>query len=85
MSVCVIYYKSKLLLIQRPEDKMLGGLWEFPGGKIESHESDEAAVIREIKEETNLLIKNPHYVGKIKHQYSHFKVCLLYTSPSPRD
>ena len=76
VSVCVIYYKSKLLLIQRPEDKMLGGLWEFPGGKIESHESDEVAVIREIKEETNLLIKNPHYVGKIKHQYSHFKVVI---------
>ena len=53
---------------------MLGGLWEFPGGKIEKNESRENAVIREVFEETSLSIKNPQYIGEIKHQYSHFKV-----------
>ena len=76
VSVCVVYHKDRLLILQRPQNKMLGGLWEFPGGKIELGESKEAAAIREIKEETNLLIKNPHYVGQIKHQYSHFKVVI---------
>ena len=74
VAVCFIIYQHKLLLMQRPEKKMLAGLWEFPGGKIESGELKENAVIREIKEETNLSIKNVEYVGEIKHQYSHFKV-----------
>ena len=76
VSVCVVYHKDRLLILQRPQNKMLGGLWEFPGGKLELGESKEAAAIREIKEETNLLIKNPQYVGQIKHQYSHFKVTI---------
>jgi len=62
--------------MQRPENKMLGGLWEFPGGKMESGELKEDAVIREIKEETNLSIKNVEYIGEVKHQYSHFKVVI---------
>jgi A/G-specific adenine glycosylase len=62
--------------MQRPKDKMLGGLWEFPGGKIENGELKEMAVIREIKEETNLQIKDPKYIGEVRHQYSHFKVSI---------
>ena len=76
VAVCVIFYNKKLLLMQRPENKMLGGLWEFPGGKMESGELKEDAVIREIKEETNLSIKNVEYIGEVKHQYSHFKVVI---------
>ena len=55
---------------------MLGGLWEFPGGKIQNNESREKAVIREVMEETNLVINAPDYLGQIKHQYSHFKVSI---------
>ena len=76
VAVCAVIYKNKLLLMQRPENKMLAGLWEFPGGKIESGELAENAVIREIKEETNLSIKNVEYIGEVKHQYSHFKVVI---------
>ena len=47
---------------------------EFPGGKIEKGESKQAAVIREIFEETCLSINNPKYLGEVRHQYSHFKV-----------
>tara|TARA_B000000609_G_C24175696_1_gene353800 strand:- start:2197 stop:2526 length:330 start_codon:yes stop_codon:yes gene_type:complete len=60
--------------MQRPKDKMLGGLWEFPGGKIKKGETKEDAVIREVFEETRLNINNPKYLGEVKHQYSHFKV-----------
>jgi len=76
VAVCIIFYNNKLLLMQRPTNKMLGGLWEFPGGKIEVGELKKDAVIREIKEETNLSIKNVEYIGEVKHQYSHFKVTI---------
>jgi len=76
VAVCIIFHNKKLLVMQRPKDKMLGGLWEFPGGKIENGELKEVAVIREIKEETNLKIKDPKYIGEVRHQYSHFKVSI---------
>lgn len=42
---------GRVLLAQRPAHKNLGGLWEFPGGKLEPGESPEAALIREVEEE----------------------------------
>ena len=42
---------GRLLLAQRPPGKHLAGLWEFPGGKIETGESPQEALIREIAEE----------------------------------
>ncbi len=44
----------RVLLAQRPEDKAMAGLWEFPGGKVEDGETPEACVIRELKEELGL-------------------------------
>lgn len=54
--VAAIIYnsKNKVLITKRPEHIHLGGLWEFPGGKVENGESYKSALIREIKEETNL-------------------------------
>jgi 8-oxo-dGTP diphosphatase len=43
--------EHRLLIAQRPEGKMLAGLWEFPGGKIEADESPEETIIRELQEE----------------------------------
>jgi A/G-specific adenine glycosylase len=76
VSTCIVRKQKKLLILQRPIDTMLGGLWEFPGGKIQKNESRKKAVIREVMEETNLVIKTPDYLGQIKHQYSHFKVSI---------
>ena len=47
---------GRVLIAQRPADKMLGGLWEFPGGKIEAGESPEAALVRELKEELDVTV-----------------------------
>ena len=44
----------RVLLGRRPEDKFLGGLWEFPGGKVGEGESPEAALIRELREELDI-------------------------------
>ena len=76
VSTCIVRKQKKLLILQRPIDAMLGGLWEFPGGKIQNNESRKKAVIREVMEETNLIIKNLDYLGQVQHQYSHFKVLI---------
>ena len=48
---------GRVLLAQRPEGKTLAGLWEFPGGKIETGERPEQALIRELKEELDIVVK----------------------------
>ncbi|NLC48639.1 MAG: (deoxy)nucleoside triphosphate pyrophosphohydrolase [Tenericutes bacterium] len=49
--------EGKILIAQRNLKKAQGGLWEFPGGKVEYGETQEAAIVREIKEELNMDIK----------------------------
>ena len=50
-AVALVDKDGRVLLSQRPANKQLGGLWEFPGGKVEAGERPEAALIRELKEE----------------------------------
>jgi len=45
---------GRVLIAQRPEDKAMAGLWEFPGGKLEPGETLEGALIRELKEELDI-------------------------------
>jgi 8-oxo-dGTP diphosphatase len=47
---------GRVLIAQRPEDKTLAGLWEFPGGKIEDGERLEQTLIRELKEELGITV-----------------------------
>jgi 8-oxo-dGTP diphosphatase len=46
----------RVLIAQRPQNKALGGLWEFPGGKVEMDERPEAALIRELHEELGITV-----------------------------
>ena len=48
---------GRVLLAQRPQGKSMAGLWEFPGGKIEPDERPEQSLIRELKEELNIVVK----------------------------
>jgi 8-oxo-dGTP diphosphatase len=49
----------RVLIAQRPKDKHLGGLWEFPGGKVGPEERPEQALIRELDEELGVTVKEP--------------------------
>ena len=51
VAVALTDAQGRVLIAQRPFDKEHGGLWEFPGGKIEPGESPEAALVRELREE----------------------------------
>ena len=50
---------GRVLIAQRPAGKDMAGLWEFPGGKVESAERPEDALIRELKEELGITVKEP--------------------------
>lgn len=67
---------GRMLIQQRPEDGLLGGLWEFPGGKREADESLEAACAREVREELGLNVDVGAGFAPIKHAYSHFRITL---------
>ena len=77
----VIWRKEKsagneFLIARRPLDGMLGGLWEFPGGKIEPGESRGAALQREIREELAIEITAAETIGAVKHAYTHFRITM---------
>jgi A/G-specific adenine glycosylase len=74
--VGVVFKKSRVLITRRKPSGLLGGLWEFPGGKIQKGERPEAACIREIKEETDLVIKVDSHLSRVRHAYTHFKIVM---------
>ena len=77
IAVAVILNQNNEVCISlRHEDSHQGGLWEFPGGKIEPGESVEQALVREIREELDLEIKQSRPLIKVLHHYADKSVCL---------
>ena len=72
----VINAQGAILIAKRQIDKCQGGLWEFPGGKVELGESTADALVRELQEEVNLTPLSFHSLLQVKHYYDE-KVCLL--------
>ncbi|MGM0588224.1 MAG: A/G-specific adenine glycosylase [Bacteroidota bacterium] len=67
---------DKVLIALRPDDAMLGGMWEFPGGKQEKGETLQEAVKRELKEELGIVVEVQSKIMSLNHSYSHFKITL---------
>lgn len=77
IGVAVIQNDRGLVLIdRRPAEGLLGGLWEFPGGKVEPGESVVDCVRREIAEELAIEIEVGEELITVDHAYTHFKVSL---------
>ncbi len=68
--------KGRVLIQKRPQDGLMGNLWEFPGGKVEPRESLEQALSREWQEELGVLVKPLRCVMNIAHAYTKFDVDL---------
>lgn len=68
--------EGRVLIALRPENAMLGGLWEFPGGKKRADESLKQTVHRELHEELGVHVKVLEKFIDLKHTYSHFKITL---------
>lgn len=76
VAAAVICLDDKILIAQRPLNGMLGGLWEFPGGKQEAGETLSECLQREIWEELGLEIEVGAPITVVKHSYTHFKITL---------
>ena len=72
--VGLIKKNNKFLISKRLKHKLLGGLWELPGGKIQKGESEIKCLKREIKEELDITVDIIKKLGIVNHQYSHFKI-----------
>lgn len=57
VAVALVDTEGRVLIAQRPEGKSMAGLWEFPGGKVEAGERPEDALIRELREELGITVK----------------------------
>ena len=74
----IIFRGNKVLIAKRPDHKHQGGLWEFPGGKIEQGEMPVDALKRELKEELDLTIGKPKFFQEIQFEYSEKTVHLSF-------
>lgn len=77
IGVAVIWNdRGQILIDRRRQEGLLGGLWEFPGGKLETGETVEACIQREIREELGIEIEVGDHLITIEHTYTHFHVTL---------
>ena len=76
VTAAVIRQDGRILIAQRPQDGLLGGMWEFPGGKLEPGENLAGCLVREISEELGVSIAVGKPFGVYRHAYTHFKVTL---------
>lgn len=72
----IVFREGKVFIDRRPYGGLLGGLWEFPGGKVEPGETVEDAVCRELREEFGLSVKITGELPPVDHAYTHLRVTL---------
>jgi A/G-specific adenine glycosylase len=85
----VLVHRRRVLIQKRPNTGLMGGLWEFPGGKLQNGETPEQALGREFHEELQVAIDPVRKLAVIRHQYTSFRVvlhcylCRFHEGPQP--
>jgi 8-oxo-dGTP diphosphatase len=69
---------GRVLLARRPDDSHMGGLWEFPGGKVENGEAPSEALVRELREELAVNIVVEHPMTFAVHEETGLRILLLF-------
>lgn len=92
VSAAVLWRDGRVLLAQRPASDSLGLKWEFPGGKIESGETPEECIERELAEELQIRVKAGRRLHTTLHSYRRhtvrilfLDVCLIEGTPEPTE
>jgi len=85
IAIAVVEHENRFLIGQRPDGVALAGLWEFPGGKMQSGESPEQAAVRECLEETGLVVQPKSRYPQHQHAYTHDTVQLHFIACQPLD
>lgn len=78
VAAAVVVERGRVLLTQRHPHQHLGGLWEFPGGKLEQGESPEEALVRECREECGIEVAVHEVLDVTHHRYPEKEVLLLF-------
>ena len=76
VTAAVIHQQGRVLIAQRPAHGLLGGMWEFPGGKLQPGEDLASCLKREILEELGVPVSVGGWLGVYRHAYTHFRVTL---------
>lgn len=76
VTAAVIRHEGRILIAQRPAEGLLGGLWEFPGGKCEPGETLRECLRREIREELGVQIEVGDLLASVEHAFTHFRITL---------
>jgi 8-oxo-dGTP diphosphatase len=77
VTAAILVKDSRILIARRGLDDRLAAKWEFPGGKIEGHETPEQCLKREMKEEFDIDVSVGEYLGSSVYHYDHISIELL--------
>ncbi len=77
VAVAVAVVNEDILIARRPDDKHQGGLWEFPGGKVEAGETTADALVRELDEEVALPVTTEHMSPLMEIPFNYPDKCVL--------
>jgi A/G-specific adenine glycosylase len=72
----VVWRRGRVLIGRRKPEGLLGGLWEFPGGKQMPGESPRHAVVRECREEVGIEVQTLALLTTVRHAYTHFRITM---------
>ena len=76
VAVGVLMRNDLVLIARRSSFQPQGGMWEFPGGKIEENETAQAALIRELREELGVEVRTSSHLTDVRYDYPEYSVLL---------